>query len=154
MPRCLPLSVVVASLDNPAALEALAGRYNDAWNRHDVDAIVAMHAPGMVFENVTAGERAEGEQVREHIAAIFASWPDLSFSGRRMHVRDGLGVQEWTAHATHLRPVRRGELVLEPTGKALEWNGLDILPFENGLLSAKIVYSDSLAILRQLEALG
>jgi ketosteroid isomerase-like protein len=45
-------------------LRALIDRYNDAWNRHDVDAIIAIHAPGMVFENHTAGERAEGEQVR------------------------------------------------------------------------------------------
>jgi ketosteroid isomerase-like protein len=153
MPRCLPLSVVVAYLDNPAALETLVACYNDAWNRHDLDAIVALHAPGMVFENVSTGERAEGERVRDHIAGIFASWPDLSFSGRRMHVRDGLVVQEWTAQATHLMPVRRGERVLQPTGKRLEWNGLDILPFENRLLTAKIVYSDSLAILRQLGAI-
>ncbi|MGZ4359649.1 MAG: ester cyclase [Gaiellaceae bacterium] len=140
----------MSSLDNPGTLEAIVARYNEAWNRHDLDAIVAMHAPGMVFENVTTGERAAGDGVRDHIASIFASWPDLSFSGRRMHVREGLVVQEWTAHATHVSPVLRGDLVLEPTGKQIEWNGLDILPFEHGLLTRKIVYSDSAAILRQL----
>lgn len=31
--------------------------YNDAWNAHDVDRIASMHAPDMVFENHTAGER-------------------------------------------------------------------------------------------------
>jgi hypothetical protein len=36
----------------------------------------------------------------------------------------------------------------------LEWDGLDIMPFENGLLKAKIVYSDSAAILRQLGELN
>jgi hypothetical protein len=55
-------------------LRAVINRYNKAWNAHDLDAIVALHAPDMVFENHTAGERAEGEQVREHIAAIFAGW--------------------------------------------------------------------------------
>jgi hypothetical protein len=29
----------------------------------------------MVFENHTAGERAQGEEVRTHIAAIFETWP-------------------------------------------------------------------------------
>ena len=50
----------------------LIERYNDAWNAHDVDAIVSMHAPDFVFHNYSAGERAEGaDAVREHIAQIF-----------------------------------------------------------------------------------
>ena len=49
--------------DSPEALEGAIARYNDAWNAHDLDAIMAMHAPDMVFENHTAHERAEGEAV-------------------------------------------------------------------------------------------
>ncbi|HSK51039.1 MAG TPA: nuclear transport factor 2 family protein [Solirubrobacterales bacterium] len=60
--------------DSEQALTEAIGRYNEAWNAHDLDAIVAMHAPDMVFANHTAGESASGEQVREHIAAIFATW--------------------------------------------------------------------------------
>jgi hypothetical protein len=47
---------VRAGDDTPAAVERLIERYNEAWNRHDVDAIVSMHAPDMVFENHTAGD--------------------------------------------------------------------------------------------------
>jgi len=124
-------------------------RYNDAWNRRDVDAIVALHAPDMVFENHTAGERADGPQVREHIAGIFAAWPDLAFRTRRLYLRDDLVVQEWTATATHTRDLRRGEVVAPATGRTLEWEGLDVIPFERGRVKRKDVYSDSLAILRQ-----
>jgi steroid delta-isomerase-like uncharacterized protein len=132
-------------------LEAVIARYNDAWNAQDVDAIVAMHAPGMVFENHTAGERAEGDAVREHIAAIFRSWPDLRFESRRLYVRDGLVVQEWTASATHSTPLRRGEIEAPPSGRRLVWNGVDVMPFdEQGLLLRKDVYSDSVSILRQV----
>ena len=60
-----------------ADLRETIDRYNEAWNAHDLDAIVAMHAPEMVFENHTAGELAVGDAVREHIAGIFAGWPDL-----------------------------------------------------------------------------
>ena len=115
--------------DSPAELERVIERYNEAWNAHDPDAIVSFHAPGMVFENHTAGERAEGVEVREHIARIFANWPDLSFSGRRLYVRDGLVVSEWTATAT------------DKDGRRLEWDGIDVFPFANGLILRKDVYS-------------
>ena len=133
-----------------ADLKAAIDRYNEAWNAHDVDAIMAMHAPGMVFENHTAGERAEGEDVRDHIARIFESWPDLEFSARRLYVRDDLVVQEWTATATHANEMRRGDLVAPPTGNRLEWVGMDVIPFEDGLIARKDVYSDSVSILRQV----
>jgi len=132
------------------SLREVIDSYNDAWNRHDVDAIVALHAPDMVFENHTAGERAEGEEVREHIAAIFEGWPDIAFTTRRLYVREDLVVQEWTAGATHNRELRRGELVAPPSGKRIEWEGMDVIPFEDGLVKRKDVYSDSISILRQV----
>jgi len=138
------------SADGPAELERAIGAYNDAWNGHDLDAIMSMHAPDMVFCNHTAGERAEGEAVREHIGAIFETWPDIAFSTRRLYVREGLVVQEWTADATHASEMRRGDLVAEPTGKRISWDGLDVIPFENGLVKRKDVYSDSVSILSQL----
>jgi steroid delta-isomerase-like uncharacterized protein len=144
----------VSERDAPAALEQAIARYNDAWNAHDLDAIMAMHAPDMVFENHTAGEVAVGEEAREHIGKIFHTWPDIEFSTRRLYVRDGLVVQEWTATATHANRMQRGELVAEPSGRKLSWNGMDIIPFEDGLVKRKDVYSDSVSILRQLELIS
>ena len=140
----------MSEADSAKALEPVIDRYNAAWNDHDLDAIMSMHAPDMVFENHTAGESAEGEAVREHVGAIFETWPDITFSTRRLYVRDGLVVQEWTAEATHANEMRRGDLVAEPTGKKITWDGLDVIPFENGLVKRKDVYSDSVSILRQL----
>ena len=90
--------------DSPEALRETIDRYNAAWNAHDLDAIMAMHAPDMVFENHTAGESAVGEEARAHIGSIFAAWPDIAFATRRLYVREGLVVQEWTASATHTSP--------------------------------------------------
>jgi steroid delta-isomerase-like uncharacterized protein len=140
----------MASEDSPAALESLIKRYNEAWNAHDVDAIVAMHAPEMVFENHTAGERVEGAAVRAHIAAIFRDWPDLRFRTRRLYARDGLVVCEWTAMATHSRTISRSGLVAEPTGAELEWEGVDIFRIEGGLIRRQDVYADSVSVLRQV----
>jgi steroid delta-isomerase-like uncharacterized protein len=107
----------------------LIARYDQAWNDQDVEAIVSMHAPDMVFENHTAGERAEGDAVRPHIAEIFRNWPDLSFRSRRLYVREGLAVSEWTANAT------------TQDGRKLEWDGIDVFPIEDGKIKRKDVYS-------------
>ena len=102
--------------DSEATLRETIERYNQAWNDHDLDAIMSMHAPDMVFENHTAGESAEGEEARAHIGSIFETWPDIEFSTRRLYVHPGLVVQEWTATATHANTMRRGDLTAEPTG--------------------------------------
>lgn len=115
--------------DSAPELERVIDRYNEAWNAHDLDAILALHAPGMVFENHTAGERAEGDEVGPHIARIFENWPDLTFRGRRLYARDGLVVSEWTATGTHR------------DGRRLEWDGVDLFPFKNGLILRKDVYT-------------
>ena len=136
--------------DSAQSLEEAIVRYNQAWNDHDLDAIMSMHATDMVFENHTAGESAQGDEVREHIGRIFESWPDLRFETRRLYVRDGVVTQEWTASATHSNTMRRGDLVAEPTGKRVEWRGVDVIPYEDGLIKRKDVYSDSVSILRQV----
>lgn len=136
--------------DSPEALQVAIDRYNRAWNEHDLDAIMSMHAPDMVFDNHTAGEAAEGKAVRGHIGSIFETWPDINFTTRRLYVREGLVVQEWTAVATHTQTMRRGDLVAEPSGRRVEWDGLDVIPFEDGLIKRKDVYSDSVSILRQV----
>src|SRR5207245_10787045 len=66
-----------------------------------------------------------------HRAAICRSWPDLRFSGRSMYVGEDFVVQEWTATATH------------PGGKQVSWEGLDVFPFEDGLIKRKDVYSNA-----------
>jgi ketosteroid isomerase-like protein len=121
----------VGERDEAAALEQAIDRYNEAWNAHDLDAILALHAPGMVFENHTAGERVEGDAVGPHIAQIFGNWPDLTFRERRLYARDGLVVSEWSATAT------------DSEGRRLEWDGVDIFPFEDGLILRKDVYSSA-----------
>ena len=112
-------------------LAGIIAANNDAWNRQDVDAICAAHAPGMVFENHTAGERAEGDAVRGHIATIFEHWPDLRFDGRSTYIGPDFVVQEWTATATH------------PSGTSVSWDGIDVFPFEDDLILRKDVYSNA-----------
>jgi ketosteroid isomerase-like protein len=107
----------------------LIERYNDAWNRQDLDAIHALHHPEIVFENHTAGERAEGaDAVREHIGRIFANNPGMRFRTRSLNAGDDFAVCEWT-------------LTVEKDDRTLEWDGVDVFPIRDGLIARKDVYS-------------
>jgi steroid delta-isomerase-like uncharacterized protein len=140
--------------DHPASnadVAATIERYNDAWNRHDVDAIVALHTDDSVFQNHTSGGIASGKaEIRKLVEGVFATFPDLRFSTRRAYFGDNVAVVEWTATATHANPVARGTRILPPSGKRLSWNGMDILPLRGGLVARKDVYADSLSLLEQL----
>jgi ketosteroid isomerase-like protein len=111
--------------------KALIETYNDAWNRQDLDAIAALHHPEIVFHNHTADERAEGaEAVREHIGRIFGNNPTLRFATRSLRAGADFAVCEWTA-------------TVERDGRTLEWDGVDVFPLRDGLISRKDVYSSS-----------
>jgi uncharacterized protein (TIGR02246 family) len=105
----------------------LIGRYNDAWNRQDLDAIAALHHDDIVFENHTVGERAEGAAaVREHIGRIFENNPTMRFQTRALRAGEDFAVCEWTAS----------------TGSK-EWDGVDVFPLRDGKIARKDVYSSS-----------
>jgi uncharacterized protein (TIGR02246 family) len=111
-------------------IRELIARHDAGWNAQDLDAIMACYTPDIVFANYNAGESAEGAQaVRDHLAGIFAGWPDLRFRGRRLYVADEFAVSEWTATATHR------------DGRRLEWDGVDVFPFRDGLIARKDVYT-------------
>lgn len=132
-------------------LQAFIDRYNAAWNDHDVDAIVSMHTEDSVFENHVSGDVNVGrEQIGRAISSIFAVFPDLAFETRRAYIRDDLVVQEWTARGTHEGPMTRSGITIEPTGKKVDYKGMDVIPIQDGLVARKDVYSDSITLLRQL----
>ena len=134
-----------------AELQEFINRYNTAWNEHDVNAIVSMHTEDSVFENhVTADVNVGREQIGRAVAGIFSVFPDLSFETRRAYIRDDLVVQEWTARGTHEGTMTRSGIEVPPTGRKVDYKGMDVIPIRDGLVARKDVYSDSVTLLRQL----
>ena len=141
----------LAAALNGTELQQFIDRYNQAWNDHDVDSIVEMHTDDSVFENHTTGDVNVGrDAIGTAIRGIFTVFPDLRFETRRAYIREDLVVQEWTARGTHLGKMSRAGLEVEPTGKTVEYRGMDVIPIENGLVARKDVYSDGVTLLRQL----
>src|SRR5262245_34874593 len=63
--------------------EATIGRFNEAFNRHDVDAVMALMTEDVVFENTSPapdGERYVGQsEVRAFWERFFAQSPNALF---------------------------------------------------------------------------
>ena len=132
-------------------LEDIIAAYGDAWNRHDVEAILAMHTEDSVFENHTSGGSGVGKAaIREILKGVFATFPDIRFDARRTYVRDGVVTQEWTASGTLAVPFTRGATTVQPTGRKVSWHGVDVIPFDGHLVARKDVYVDSMSFLKAL----
>jgi steroid delta-isomerase-like uncharacterized protein len=137
-------------MDGPE-LQDFIDRYNAAWNDHDVETVVSLHTEDSVFENHVTGDVNVGrEQIGRAIAGIFSVFPDLSFETRRAYIREDLVVQEWTARGTHEGTMTRSGMEVPPTGRKVEYNGMDVIPIRDGLVARKDAYSDSVTLLRQL----
>ncbi len=111
-------------------LERLLESFADAWNRHDIDALMSMMTEDSVFEasggNDVNGERHVGRQaVRAAFAAVFAQYPDAHWGNARHFVHGDRGVSEWTFTGTL------------KDGKRVEVNGCDLLTFRNGMIAVK-----------------
>ena len=132
-------------------LEKVIAAYGEAWNSHNVEAILAMHTEDSVFENHTSGGAGVGKDaIRGILKGVFAAFPDIRFDARRTYVRDGVVTQEWTATGTLAIPYTKGNTTVQPTGKKVSWNGVDVIPFAGNLVARKDVYVDSVGFLRAL----
>jgi steroid delta-isomerase-like uncharacterized protein len=136
---------------NEHPLEKVIAAYGEAWNRHDVESILAMHTEDSVFENHTSGGKGVGKAaIREILESVFAAFPDIRFEARRTYVRDGVVTQEWTATGTLAVPYTRGSATVQPTGRKVSWKGVDVIPFAGNLVVRKDVYVDSMEFLKAL----
>lgn len=110
----------------------LVEAYRDARVGHDLDGLLRLVTPDVVFHNYTAAERVEGaERFREHVGQIQARSPDTRFTERRVHLGDDFAVVEWTGTATRT------------DGRRIEWDGLDVIELRDGRVCANYVYSSS-----------
>jgi steroid delta-isomerase-like uncharacterized protein len=111
-------------------LLALLDRFAEAWNRHDVDALMSMMTDDCVFQASAGpqvdGERSQGKpQVRAAYEAVFAAFHDAHWAGARHFVAGTRGVSEWTFSGT------------QPDGKRVEVTGCDLFTFRDGKIAVK-----------------
>ena len=109
---------------------AAVDRFNDAFNRHDVDAVMAAMTDDCVFESTSPphGERVEGQAaVRAFWEGFFTSSPTSRFDAEDVIVAGDqcvvLWLHTWTDGETH------GSV-----------RGVDVITVRDGKVAAKLAY--------------
>jgi uncharacterized protein (TIGR02246 family) len=135
-------------------IEALADRYGAAWNRQDLDAIVALHAPDGIFQlHIPGGEPVEGrEAIRAAFAGFIAQLPDIHFEPVRLRAGTDFWVLESRMSGTVAAPIEVEGQTIEVPGAGVEVDFLDVIAVADGLLTRKDSYLDGLAFQQQMEA--
>ena len=105
-------------------------QFLDAFNRHDLDAIMRHFADDCVFYMPRGagprGDRFVGKDaVRAGLAQRFAGIPDVRYGDDRHWACGNLGVSEWTLTGT------------SATGTRLEVRGVDLLEFAGDKITRK-----------------
>jgi steroid delta-isomerase-like uncharacterized protein len=108
----------------------LLKEFLEAFNRHDLDAIMTYFADDCVLYTPRGagprGDRYTGkEEVRAGLAKRFAGIPDVHYGEDRHWACGELGVSEWTLTGTSL------------SGKRIEVRGVDLLEFADGRITRK-----------------
>ena len=102
----------------------------DAFNRHDLDAIMEFFAADCVFF-MPRGEGPRGDQycgkseVRAGLNKRFEGIPDVHYGDDRHWACGSFGVSEWTLTGTTI------------AGKKLNVRGIDLLEFADGKVTRK-----------------
>ncbi len=121
---------------NTEVLQAFA----DAWNRHDLDALMSFMTDDCVFE-ASAGQDVCGTRytgakaVRAGFAEVWAVFPDAHWGNARHFVHGDRGVSEWTFTGTRA------------DGTRVEVHGCDLFTFRAGKIFLKNSYRKSRPLL-------
>jgi len=102
----------------------------DAFNSHDVDAILSFFTDDCVFDAprgpAPGGRRLVGkEEVRKGFQARFDGIPDIHYGDERHFTSGDRGVSEWTIRGT------------QASGEPIEVRGCDLFEFTDGKISRK-----------------
>jgi hydroxyacylglutathione hydrolase len=128
--------------------EAVARRYFEAIDAHDVDGAVAMWAGGGREHVRGQVDVLAPEGVREFIGELVGAMPDLSMQVVSTTAEgERCGVQ-WLMAGTFAGPGHFGGVA--PTGSPIELEGFDLLTVRDGLIQSNDAFTDSMTFARQV----
>ena len=135
--------ISTAAITDPKAVEEFCLRWATAWNNHDGDAVAALCAEDLVYDEPALGETVHGrEPISAFVTEMARSFPDNTFrlEGLFADVRRRAVLVAWKFTGTFAR-----------TGRVVEFHGDDRLEFgEDGLITAYRCLYDNDLVKRQI----
>jgi ketosteroid isomerase-like protein len=128
-----PTLLMAQSNKNQMVTEDFLQSFADAFNAHDVKAVMSHMTDGCVFE-ASAGQDFDGEkfigqqQVGKAFENVFVTFPDAHWSNPRHFISGNRGFSEWIFTGTKL------------DGTKVEVTGCYLFTFENGKIAIKNSY--------------
>ena len=125
---------------------SIAGKYIDAWNRHDGPGIIATFAEGGTYTDPLA-PGLSGEAIAAYARGLWEAFPDLSFElvGSTL-AGNGLVATQWFMKGTNTGPFRG----LPPTGRPVALPGADFIQVDGEGIRSVNGYFDAGEVPRQL----
>ena len=128
--------------------ESVARRYFTAIDERDLEAAVALWAPGG-RENVRGQiDTLAPEGVREFIGGLIGAVPDLEMRVISTTTEDERCGVQWRLTGTFAGPGSFGGIA--PTGAPIELEGFDLITVSDGLIQANDAFTDSMTFARQI----
>lgn len=122
--------------------------YFDAWNAHDINAILDTFAKDGVYSDPVGGRNLSGHGYADYIQSLFTAFPDLRLELIANTVAsNGMVAAPWLLFGTQLGPV--GEL--NPTGRSVVLPGCDFITVENEKIKMVRGYFDPDYLFEQLQ---
>jgi len=127
------IPILLMAQSNQKVTEDFLQSFADAFNAHDVKAIMSHMTNDCVFE-ASAGPDADGEksigqeQVKKAFENVFAMFPDAHWGNPRHFISGDRGFTEWIFTGT------------KKDGTRVEVTGCDLFTFKDGKIAIKNSY--------------
>jgi steroid delta-isomerase-like uncharacterized protein len=138
---------VSAGLTPEEMRELVRKQIEELWGRSNPDLIPEMYAEDVVDHNPLPGQTPGHEGLREAIRVFSTAFPDIEMTLHGVLADGDYAADFWTFRATHLGPFAG----LPPTGRRVEFNGIDVVKVRDGRI-AEIWHVEDMA--RMLDQLG
>src|SRR5215211_5515130 len=130
---------------------AVVTEYFDALGARDLDRAVATWKPGSLDRLYGFADMVAPDGIRDYFASMFAAIPDFRLEVHSMVTEGDQVAVHWRASGTF--DGERKFQGLDPNGRRIELQGLDLLTVEDGRIVSNYAYTNGMEFARQVGAL-